>query len=103
MKNIRASLIVALCSLGFYATQASAASAFEVYGFGQVDYIQDFQRVDPSWAATMRASKIPTTEGANGSDGQAILSVRQSRLGAKGTAETSHGDVFGRVEFDFFG
>src|SRR5262245_21450464 len=77
---------------------------FEVYGFGQVDYIQDFQRVDTNWAATLRASKIPTTEGQFGSDGQAIVSARQSRLGAQGNLPTEYGGpVFAKVEFDFYG
>lgn len=56
---------------------------FEVYGFAQVDYIQDFNRVDPAWEAAMRPSKIPTTDGQFGEDGQSIFSVRQSRLGAR--------------------
>src|SRR5262245_58571347 len=45
---------------------------FEIFGTAQLDYVQDFNRVDPAWDATLRPSKIPTTEGAFGSDGQAI-------------------------------
>lgn len=59
----------------------------ELYGFAQVDAIQDFDRVDPSWDATLRPSKIPTDEGTFGDDGQSIFSARQSRLGVKGTGE----------------
>ena len=77
--------------------------SFEVYGFAQMDYIQDFNRVDPDWVAALRPSKIPTTQGQFGSDGQAILSARQSRLGAKANLPTEYGDVFTKVEFDFFG
>jgi hypothetical protein len=95
-----ASLILTM--LGF-AGVVQAANSFEVYGFAQADYIQDFQRVDPNWAATMRASKIPTTKGLYGEDGQAIVSARQSRLGAKGTYDTGHGDLNTKLEFDFFG
>src|SRR5213078_4393085 len=62
---------------------AQDAKSFEVYGFAQADYVQDFKRVDPSWEATLRPSKIPTTDGAFGSDGQAILSIRQSRFGVR--------------------
>src|SRR5581483_1256799 len=54
---------------------------FEVYGFAQADYIQDFNRVDPAWDATLRPSRIPTTDGKFGSDGQSIISVRQTRFG----------------------
>lgn len=77
--------------------------SFEVYGFAQLDYIQDFNRVDPSWESTLRPSKIPTTEEMYGSDGQAILSVRQSRLGAKATLPINGESVFTKFEFDFFG
>jgi hypothetical protein len=41
----------------------AAEPSFEVYGFAQLDYIQDFNRVDPQWDSTLRPSKIPTTEG----------------------------------------
>ena len=75
----------------------------EVYGFGQVDYVQDFGRVDPSWNDSLRPSRIPTTPGAFGSDNESIFSVRQSRLGTKGWLHTSHGTVMAFVEFDFYG
>ena len=52
----------------------------ELYGFVQLDAIQDFNRVNPNWDATLRPSRIPTEEGQFGGDGQSIFSVRQSRL-----------------------
>ena len=52
----------------------------ELYGFIQLDAIQDFKRVNPNWDATLRPSRIPTVGGQFGSDGQSIFSVRQSRL-----------------------
>jgi hypothetical protein len=76
---------------------------FEVYGFAQLDYIQDFDRVDPNWTDTLRPSKIPTTEGLFGANGQAILSVRQSRLGVQANFPTSKGAVYTKFEFDMFG
>ena len=109
MKRVLSWMVVALCSIGCLTPELHAAidrtkSDFEVYGFAQADYIQDFQRVDPNWAATLRASKIPTTDGQFGSDGQAIVSARQSRLGAQGNLETDYGGpVYAKVEFDFFG
>src|SRR5437868_711202 len=108
MKTIAMRLTMLACCIGLFTPKLHAAldsskSDFEVYGFGQADYIQDFQRVDPAWAATLRASKIPTSEGAYGADGQALISVRQSRLGAQGNLLTDNGPVMGRVEFDFFG
>ena len=36
----------------------------ELYGFVQLDAIQDFKRVNPDWDATLRPSRIPTTDGA---------------------------------------
>lgn len=82
---------------------ADDTKKFEVYGFAQLDYIQDFNRVAPDWAATLRPSKIPTVDGLYGSDGQALLSVRQSRLGVQTNLPTDNGAVFAKVEFDFFG
>ncbi len=76
---------------------------FEVFGFAQVDYIQDFDRVNPDWNAMLRASKVPTVAGQYGPDGEAILSVRQSRLGVKGTFPGGQYDLKARIEFDFFG
>ena len=75
----------------------------ELYGFVQLDAIQDFKRVNPDWDATLRPSRIPTEKGQFGGDGQSVFSVRQSRLGAKAT-----GNIFGKpyevkFEFDLYG
>lgn len=87
------------------AVAGSAQAAVEVYGFVQLDYVQDFKRVDPAWDDTLRPSKIPTTEGEYGSDGQAVLSVRQSRLGVKAEipVEGSSTPITTKFEFDLFG
>lgn len=84
---------------------AHAGANVDVYGFVQLDYVQDFKRVDPDWDDTLRPSKIPTTAGAEGSDGQAVLSVRQSRLGVKAEipVEGSATPVITKFEFDLFG
>ena len=76
---------------------------FEVYGFAQVDLIQDFQRVRPDWNATLRPTRIPTEEGIYGANGESILSARQSRLGVRGSLPAGEHDLFARIEFDFFG
>ncbi len=75
----------------------------ELYGFAQVDLIQDFDRVNPNWDATLRPSRIPTVEGQYGSDGQFIASVRQSRLGAKASGEIAGKPYEAKFEFDMFG
>ncbi len=76
---------------------------FEIYGFAQVDLIQDFQRVRPDWNATLRPTRIPTEEGLYGANGESILSARQSRLGVRGSLPAGEYDLFARIEFDFFG
>jgi hypothetical protein len=75
----------------------------ELYGFIQLDAIQDFDRVNPDWDATLRPSRIPTTKGQFGSDGQSIFSVRQSRLGAKATGTIAGKPYEAKFEFDLYG
>ena len=75
----------------------------ELYGFVQLDAIQDFKRVDPDWDATLRPSRIPTQKGQFGGDGQSIFSVRQSRLGAKATGMLAGKPYEAKFEFDLFG
>jgi hypothetical protein len=75
----------------------------ELYGFAQVDLIQDFNRVNPAWDATLRPSRIPTTEGAYGSDGQFIASARQSRFGVKADGMIAGKPYEAKFEFDLFG
>jgi hypothetical protein len=76
---------------------------FEVYGFAQADYIQDFKRVNPNWDDTLRPSRIPTTKGLFGSDGQSVISARQSRFGVKATYPVGGNDLNVKFEFDMFG
>jgi hypothetical protein len=76
---------------------------FEIYGFVQMDAIQDFDRVDPDWDATLRPSRIPTTEGQFGDDGQTIFSVRQSRAGIRGGGELGGRPYEFRLEADLYG
>jgi hypothetical protein len=91
--------------MGSGAAQAQDKSgpSFEIYGFAQADYIQDFNRVDPNWDATLRPSKIPTISGADGSDGQSIISVRQSRFGVQASQPIAGRDLYAKFEFDLFG
>ena len=56
-------------------TATLGEKTFEIYGFAQLDYIQDFNRVTRTGNATLRPIKIPTSGEPYGSDGQAILSV----------------------------
>jgi hypothetical protein len=105
MRTLTATTAAVAATLASLASpvRAQDAKSFEVYGFAQADYIQDFKRVDPAWQDTLRPSKIPTTDGLYGSDGQAILSIKQSRFGVRGSAPAG-GDTFEfKFEFDLFG
>lgn len=75
----------------------------ELYGFAQLDAIQDFDRVNPDWDATLRPSRIPTEKGQFGGDGQSVFSVRQSRLGAKAAGMISGKPYEAKFEFDLYG
>ncbi len=85
------------------AADGDGEKSFEIYGFAQLDYIQDFGRVHPDWEDTLRPTRIPTSGEPYGGDGQAVLSVRQSRLGVKGTMPTAQGPINAKFEFDMFG
>jgi len=75
----------------------------ELYGFVQLDAIQDFNRVNPDWDSTLRPSRIPTEEGQFGGDGQSIFSVKQSRLGAKASGMLAGKPYEAKFEFDLYG
>jgi len=85
--------------------RAQDTKSFEIYGFAQVDYIQDTKRLDPAWEDAFRPSKIATPEGQFGSNGQADVSAKQSRFGVKGTLPTGDNlpPVNFKFEFDMFG
>jgi hypothetical protein len=101
-----ATAVAAGLALAGWLTPVSAAEgqrSFEIYGFAQLDYIQDFGRVNPDWEDTLRPSRIPTASEEFGDDGQAMISVKQSRFGVKATLPTSRGDINTKFEFDMFG
>jgi len=79
------------------------APSFEISGSVQADYVQDFNRVDPAWDDTLRPSRIPTTPGLYGSDGQSIVSVKQSRFGIKGSQDIADKPLEFKFDFDLFG
>jgi hypothetical protein len=105
MRTLTATTAACAATLASLASPARAedTKSFEVYGFAQADYIQDFKRVDPAWQDTLRPSKIPTTDGLYGSDGQAILSIKQSRFGVRGSAPAGSDTFEFKFEFDLFG
>jgi hypothetical protein len=100
---------IALAAVAGFAIQLSGNAiagekSFEIYGFAQLDFIQDFGRVDPDWADTLRPSRIPVEDPLIfGDDGETLLSIKQTRFGVKGNLPAGGGDVFARFEFDLFG
>lgn len=96
--------LAALTVVGLGAAHAAEGEkSFQVYGFAMLDYIQDFGRVHPDWEDTLRPSRIGIDEEQYGDDGQVSFSVKQSRLGVKGTVPTARGPINTRFEFDMFG
>jgi hypothetical protein len=98
---------IALLSVGASAAvhAADADKSFDIYGFAEADAIYDFGRMNPDWDDAYRPSKIANPEGEYGSDGQASVSVKQSRFGVKGTMPTAEGrdPITFKFEFDLFG
>src|SRR5215475_7158444 len=93
------------CCIATTAMAADQKSSFEIYGFAQLDWIQDTKRVDPTWMDAFRPSKIATPEGQFGTNGQSSVSVKQTRFGVRGTLPTGENTspVKFRFEFDMFG
>lgn len=85
------------------ASAAEGEKSFEVYGFAQLDYTQDFGRVNPDWEDALRPSRIGIDDDQFGDDGQASFSVKQSRLGVKATVPTAKGPINTKLEIDLFG
>jgi hypothetical protein len=103
----RTKVLAAFLGLGSAATPVRAEPAtpfrFEVRGYAQLDYVQAFQGVDPNWVAAFRPSRIATDPATYGSEPEATLSVRQSRLGAYADIPAAGDPVHTALEFDFFG
>ena len=101
LRLLTAASVLGLAGVG--TASAQQEPGFEVYGFAQLDYIQDFNRVDPAWEAALRPSKIPTADGVFGGDGQSIVSARQSRFGVQAHQPIAGNDLTVKFEFDLFG
>ena len=73
------------------------------YGFIQVDAIYDFNRMDPNWKDSLRPSRICSGSVGCGTDGETILSVRQTRFGVDATIPTDIGELKTKLEFELYG
>ena len=76
---------------------------FEVYGFAQLDFGHQFDRINPDWYDVMRPTKLPAAAGEFGVDGQTFMSVRQTRFGVQSWVPTKAGELYSIFEFDMFG
>ncbi|MDH4094155.1 MAG: DcaP family trimeric outer membrane transporter [Betaproteobacteria bacterium] len=77
----------------------------EVSGKIQLDYIYDFNRVDPQWNSTLRPSTIPVNcpgDAGCGKDGESIFSVRQTTVAFKGFIPTERGELKTELSLDLF-
>jgi len=84
---------------------ADSKGELQIYGFAQGDYTYDGNRVDPAWDDALRPTKIPTTPGTFGSNGQSSFSAKQSRFGVSGDVPVNDmlGSIKFKFEFDLFG
>jgi hypothetical protein len=104
-KSLLAAAVSAVLLAATPAVAEESGRSFEIYGFAQADYIQDFGgRLSPDWDDALRPSKIGI-DGQYGGDGQSSISVKQSRFGVKGTMPTgaSSSPLSFKFEFDLFG
>ena len=104
-RRLMSTAIAATLLVGMPAAAEELGRSFELYGFAQADYIQDSGgRLDPNWDDAFRPSKI-CFDNACGEDGQASISVKQSRFGVKGTMPTGESStpLKFKFEFDLFG
>jgi len=98
-----------LAVLAALAAPASAQDAttkkpkFDVYGFAQLDFGKQIDRINPDWYDVMRPTKLPAFANEFGADGQTFMSVRQTRFGVQSWVPTKSGELYTIFEFDMFG
>jgi hypothetical protein len=78
-------------------------SSLEVHGFIMLDAGYNFNSSDPQWFDVMRPTKLPSTPGQFGTDGNVYFSVRQTRLGFRTITPTALGDIKSNFDIDMFG
>ncbi len=98
-------LCAILVTTGINLSQAVAATKvdYDFYGFIQLDAIYDLDRMDPNWKDSLRPSKICSGEAGCGTDGETIISVRQTRFGVDASTKTDIGELKTKLEFELYG
>lgn len=77
--------------------------SFEIYGHVQLDGGYNFGQSDPDWFDVMRPTKLPSYKNEYGTNGNAFMSVRQTRFGVKSYTPTPLGELKTWFEFEMFG
>ena len=93
---------MALASLSLPAAAADKTQ-YDFYGFVQLDAIYDFNRMNSAWKDSLRPSQICSGSVDCGTDGEAILSVRQTRFGVATKTPTDLGELKAKLEFELYG
>ena len=86
-----AGLAAALMLLAIPAQAQDATTTkpkFDVYGFAQLDFGYQIDRINPDWYDVMRPTKLPAFADEFGTDGNVFMSVRQSRFGVQSWVPT---------------
>jgi hypothetical protein len=78
-------------------------SSLEIHGFIMLDAGYNVNSSDPQWFDVMRPTKLPSTPGQFGTDGNVYFSVRQTRLGFRSITPTTLGEVRTNFDIDMFG
>ena len=100
--HLVAALLLGTVPVGLTA-QSGSQSTIQVYGFAMLDAGYNTGQIDPNWYDVIRTTKLPAFKDQFAPDGNAYFSVRQSRLGVKGTVPTALGDLKTTFEFELFG
>jgi hypothetical protein len=75
----------------------------DLYGFIMLDAGYNFQVIDPNWFDVVRPTKLNSSPGEFGANGNTYFSVRQTRFGVKSLTPTPVGDLKTQFEFELFG
>ena len=100
--HLVAALLLGTVPVGLTA-QSGSQSTIQVYGFAMLDAGYNTGQIDPNWYDVIRTTKLPSFKDQFAPDGNTYFSVRQSRLGIKGTVPTALGDLKTTFEFELFG
>ncbi|MGD8577138.1 MAG: DcaP family trimeric outer membrane transporter [Thiohalophilus sp.] len=96
-------LCTLLAASAGHAVAAEGKTDYDFYGFIQLDAIYDFNRMNSAWKDSLRPSQICSGTVGCGTDGESILSVRQTRFGVATTTPTDLGELKTKLEFELYG